>query len=104
MGHVQATVRDCSRAQLLDMPGEIHTLDHLARTGHQHVLHRVPKGATYEEILEALEDRFGDQHMATAYHIQLKSGTQGVRESLQEFITAVKKLAHCTNPHYSRAT
>jgi hypothetical protein len=30
-------------------------------------LHGVPKGATYEETPDALEDRFGDQHLAAAY-------------------------------------
>jgi hypothetical protein len=43
------------------------------------VLHRVPKGATNEETLEALEDRFRDQHLAVAYCSQLKMRTQGVR-------------------------
>jgi hypothetical protein len=58
------------------------------------VLHRVLKGATYEETLEALEDRFGDQHFVDAYHSQLKTRTQGVGELLQEFSTAVERLAH----------
>jgi hypothetical protein len=31
------------------------------------VLHGVPKCAIYEETLEALEDRFGDQHLAADY-------------------------------------
>jgi hypothetical protein len=35
------------------------------------VLHEVPKGATYEETLETLEDRFGDQHLESAYRSQL---------------------------------
>jgi hypothetical protein len=30
------------------------------------MLHGVPKEVTYEETLEALEDRFGDQHLAAA--------------------------------------
>jgi hypothetical protein len=32
------------------------------------VLDGVPKGATYQETLEALEDCFRDQHFAAAYH------------------------------------
>jgi hypothetical protein len=60
------------------------------------ILHRVPKGATYEETLEAQEDRFKDQHLATAYRSQLQLRTQSVVESLQEFGTAIKQLAHCT--------
>jgi hypothetical protein len=31
------------------------------------VLHEIPKGATYDETLEALEDRLGDQHLAASY-------------------------------------
>jgi hypothetical protein len=30
------------------------------------VLHCVPTGAMYEEAIEALEDRFWDQHLAAA--------------------------------------
>jgi hypothetical protein len=42
------------------------------------LLHGVLKGAIYEETHEALEDHFGDQHLAAAYCNQLKSRTQGV--------------------------
>jgi hypothetical protein len=62
------------------------------------VLHRVPKGTTYEETLEALEDHIEDQHLAATYPSQLKTRTLGVGESLQEFATAVEQLAHCTYP------
>jgi hypothetical protein len=44
------------------------------------VLHRVSKEAMYETI-KALEDRFGDQHLAAAYFSQLKTRTQHVGES-----------------------
>jgi hypothetical protein len=60
------------------------------------MLHRVPKGVTYEETLETLEDRFRDQHLAAAYHSQLKRRTQGFRESLEEFVTVDEQLAHRT--------
>jgi hypothetical protein len=62
------------------------------------VLHGLPKGATYEETLEALEDRFGDQHLAPAYRNQLKTRTQRVGESLQGFSTAIEQLAHRDYP------
>jgi hypothetical protein len=58
------------------------------------VLHGAPKGATYEETLEVLEDRFGDWHLSAAYHSQVKTKTQGVRDFLQEFATAIEQLAH----------
>jgi hypothetical protein len=53
------------------------------------VLQGVPKGATYEETLEALEDRFGDQHLASTYCSQLKTRTPGVGKPFQESVTAV---------------
>jgi hypothetical protein len=53
------------------------------------VLHGVQKGATCEETFEAMEDRFGGQHIASEYRSQLKKRTQGVGESFQEFATAV---------------
>jgi hypothetical protein len=56
-------------------------VDHrLVGPGHR-LLHMALKGATYAEILEALEDSFGDQHLGAAYCSQLKSRTQGVGES-----------------------
>jgi hypothetical protein len=62
------------------------------------VLHWVPRGATYEETIEALEDRFGDQDLAAAYRSQLKTRTQKAGESLQEFATAIEQLAHRAYP------
>jgi hypothetical protein len=53
------------------------------------VLHGIPKSATYEETLEALEDCLGDQHLAAAYCSLLKTRTQGEGESLQELATAI---------------
>jgi hypothetical protein len=58
------------------------------------VLHGAPRGAMYEETFEALEDRFGDQHLAAAYRSQLKTQTQKAGESLQEFAAAIEQLAH----------
>jgi hypothetical protein len=58
------------------------------------VLHGIPKSATYEETLQALEERFGDQHFAAAFRSQLKTRTQKAGESLQDFATAVEQLAH----------
>jgi hypothetical protein len=66
------------------------------------VLHGVPKGATYEEIPKALEDRFWDRHLDAAYRSQLKLRAQGVRESLQEFETGLERLATAPIPHYPR--
>jgi hypothetical protein len=62
------------------------------------VLHGVPRGATYEETIEALEDGFEDQHLAAAYRSQLKTQTQKPGESLQESATAIEQLAHRAYP------
>jgi hypothetical protein len=43
------------------------------------VLHGIPTNATYEEALQALEDRFGDHHVATVYRSQLKARTKSRR-------------------------
>jgi hypothetical protein len=40
------------------------------------VLYGIPADTTYEETLQALEDRFGDQHFAAAYRCQLTTRTQ----------------------------
>jgi hypothetical protein len=104
MGRVPAPVRDRRRAQLLDAPVIIRILDHrLAGRGQAtDVLREVPKGATYGKTLEALEDRFGDQHLASAYWRQLKARTQGVGESLEESATTVEELAHRAYPALPR--
>jgi hypothetical protein len=58
------------------------------------VLHGIPTSATYEETLQALEDRFGDQHFAAAYRSQLKARKQEAGESLRDFATAIEQLAY----------
>jgi hypothetical protein len=62
------------------------------------MLHGIPKGATYEEILQALEDCFGDEHFAAAYRSQLKVRTQKAGESLQDFATAIQQLVRRAYP------
>jgi hypothetical protein len=55
------------------------------------VLYGIPKSTTYEETLQALEDRFGDQHFSAAYRCQLTTRTQKAVESLQDFATAIER-------------
>jgi hypothetical protein len=62
------------------------------------VLHGIATNTTYEGILQALEDRFGDQHFAAAYRCQLTTRTQEAGESLQDLATAIEQLAHRTYP------
>jgi hypothetical protein len=57
-------------------------------------LHSVPEEATYEDIVGALQDRFGDHQLAAAYRSQLKTRVQTGGETLQEFAASVEQLAH----------
>jgi hypothetical protein len=62
------------------------------------VLPSIPTNMTYQDTLQALENRFGDQHIAAAYHCQLTARTQKVGESLQNFAMAIELLAHRAYP------
>jgi hypothetical protein len=62
------------------------------------VLYRIPKNATYEETLQALQDHFGDQHFAALFHSQLKTRIHRAGESLQAFAMAVEQLAQHAYP------
>jgi hypothetical protein len=44
--------------------------------GWAYVLLEVPKEAVYDETFKVLEDCFGDQHLAAAYHSELKTRIQ----------------------------
>jgi hypothetical protein len=61
------------------------------------VLPGIPTNTTYENTLQALEDRFGDQNFAAAYRCQL-TRTQKAGESMQNFATAIEELAHRAYP------
>jgi hypothetical protein len=54
------------------------------------ILHTVAAEATYEDIVGALRDRFGDHQLAAAYRAQLKARAQASGETLQEFAAAVE--------------
>jgi hypothetical protein len=58
------------------------------------VLHSVPAGESYEDIVGTLQDRFGDHQLAAVYQSQLKARVQTSGEILQEFAAAVEQLAH----------
>jgi hypothetical protein len=61
-------------------------------------LHGISKGATYEEILQALEDGFREELFAAPYRSQLKVRMQKAGESLQDFATAIQQLARRAYP------
>jgi hypothetical protein len=59
------------------------------------VLHSVLAEASYEDIVGALRDRFGDHQLAAAYYrSHLKARVQTGGETLQEFAAAVEQFAH----------
>jgi hypothetical protein len=58
------------------------------------IQHSLPAEASYEDILGAWQDRFGDHQLAVAYRSQLKARVQMSGETLQEFAEAVEQLAH----------
>jgi hypothetical protein len=62
------------------------------------VLPGIPTNTIYDDTLQPLEDRFGDQHFAAAYRCQLTTRIQKAGESLQDFATAVELLAHRAYP------
>jgi hypothetical protein len=62
------------------------------------VLQGIPTNATYEETLQDLEDRFGDQHFSAAYRCQLTTRTRKAGESLKNFSTAIEQLDHRAYP------
>jgi hypothetical protein len=68
------------------------------------VLPGIPTNTTYGDILQALEDRFGDQHFASAYRCQLTTRTQKVGESLQDFATAIELLPIVSTALYLKTT
>lgn len=46
-----------------------------------HILHGIPTGVTYE-VVEGLENRYGDHLLETAFHSQLKRRAQLIGESV----------------------
>jgi hypothetical protein len=58
----------------------------------------IPTNMTYENTFQALEDRFGDQHLAVAYRYQVRTRTQMAGESLEDVVKALELLAHRPNP------
>jgi hypothetical protein len=58
------------------------------------ILHSVSGEALYEDIVGALQDRFGDHQLAAAYRSQLNVILQTSGETLQDFDAAVEQLTH----------
>jgi hypothetical protein len=57
------------------------------------ILQTVLTEATYEDIVGAFRDRFGDHQLAAAYRSQLKARVLTSGETLREFAAAVEKMA-----------
>jgi FKBP-type peptidyl-prolyl cis-trans isomerase (trigger factor) len=59
-----------------------------------HSLQGISTRAKYVEVTEALGNCYSNYHLKAAFHSKV---TQSVRESLQEFATAIDHLAHSTH-------
>jgi hypothetical protein len=68
------------------------------------VLPGIPTNTTYENTLQALEDRFGDKHFDVAYPCQARTRTQKAGESMQDFATAIELPTHMPTPLYPKTT
>jgi hypothetical protein len=53
-------------------------------------VHTMPAVATYEDIVGARRDYFGDYQLAAAYRSQIKASVQTSGETLQEFAAAAE--------------
>jgi hypothetical protein len=98
MGCVPTPVQGHSRPQLLKAPGESHIFYICPLGWGLRCANGVSKGAIFENILDPLNDHFEDQHLTAFCRSQLKTKTQYVGESLQEFATAVQQRAHRAYP------
>ena len=58
------------------------------------ILHNVPAEATYDDIVGAFRDRYGEHQVAAAYRPQLKGRVHKSGETLQDFAAAVEQLAN----------
>ncbi|CAG5050822.1 unnamed protein product [Parnassius apollo] len=56
------------------------------------VLEALGKKVTYEQLLEALEARYGDAHLEHVFRAQLKDRVQRINENLQQWALEVEKL------------
>ncbi|KAI5738446.1 hypothetical protein M8J77_007184 [Diaphorina citri] len=54
---------------------------------------------TYDELVRALERRFGDEHMQPVYRIHLRNRMQKSGESLQELHADIERLAYLSYSH-----
>ncbi|CAG5023452.1 unnamed protein product [Parnassius apollo] len=63
------------------------------------VLEALGEEVTYEQLLEALEARYGDAHLEHVFRTQLKDRVQRINENLQQWALEVEKLvrkAYCS--------
>ncbi|CAK1590173.1 unnamed protein product [Parnassius mnemosyne] len=56
------------------------------------VLKALGKEVTYEQLLEALDARYGDAHLEHVFRVQLKDRVQRSNENLQQWALEVEKL------------
>jgi hypothetical protein len=57
------------------------------------MVHSIPVGVTYKDIVGDLNDHYGDHHLAADCRSQLKARIKLSGETLQGFAASVKQLA-----------
>jgi hypothetical protein len=64
------------------------------------VLGNLSKQSTrsYDEIVEALEDRFAPANQTELYRVQLRERRQKATESLPELVQSIQRLTHLAYP------
>ncbi|XP_055871211.1 uncharacterized protein LOC129923598 [Biomphalaria glabrata] len=62
------------------------------------VLQSIPNQQDYAVLVQAMELRYGDEHLQEVYRVQLKTRQQRVSETLQELKTDIERLAHLAYP------
>jgi hypothetical protein len=67
-----------------------------------HMLHGVHTTVTYKEVTYGLQNRYCEHHLEAAFQPQLKTSTQLVVESLQEFVAATDHLAQCAHTEWPK--
>uniref|UniRef100_A0A2C9KZC3 Uncharacterized protein n=1 Tax=Biomphalaria glabrata TaxID=6526 RepID=A0A2C9KZC3_BIOGL len=58
------------------------------------VLQSIPNQQDYAALVQAMELRYGDEHLQEVYRVQLKTRQQRVSETLQELKMDIERLAH----------
>jgi hypothetical protein len=94
--------QEVGRTQPFVGPGDIDVPDHSTEGTSSGRATRHSDQYDYEGTLQALEDRFGDQHFVTAYHSKLATRTQGGRRIPVRLCHGNRRACSSCLPHPTR--